>query len=144
MSLSLYRRFETATFSALLDEAREYLSQYEGVNDPYSGGRNRSFSPGSYTCVRATPEGIDFNFASRGMQTLMVWEIPVVEALLDTAWDRMCGSRGHMRAGKDICDRLERETQMFLNSLRGEGPLDLDEIRDFACESVEPFFAPVR
>lgn len=85
---------------------------------------------------------MSFNFASRAVQAMMLDTVPEAEALSDELGRRMVENSAHAKWGCGLSEGLEREVRVFLDGLRMTVPLDTNEIRDFAVESVRSPLLP--
>lgn len=136
--------FRNLAFDQLLKQANELLFEYRSVNRPNAARGRRVLPVQSEFSVSAHPNGMmSFNFASRAVQAMMLDAVPDAEAMRDELGRRMVLDRGQARKGRETFDRLGREVVIFLEGLRYTGPLDTDEIKDFAVESVRSPLLPV-
>ena len=144
----MYEDFQNASFAHLLEQAEDYLFQYSCTNRPQEAYGVGVLPVNSTACVAASREGgVAFNFASKAVQGMMVYELPDAEAVIEELMQRMMLVENYRKAGEQVGLRLSMETETFLDSLRGMSALDAGEAVDFALSSVAPFFkapAPTR
>jgi len=135
--------YKNLAFDQLLKQASDLLFEFRSVNRPLAARGRRVLPAQSEVSICAHPDGkISFNFASRAVQAMMLDAVPDAEAVRDELGRRIATSREQARKGRETYDKLGREVIHFLDGRRLTGPLDTDEIRDFAIESVRSPLLP--
>jgi len=137
--------FRRVSFDYLLRRAEELLFQYESVNQPLLAVGAGVLPAKSRVSISASVNGqLAFNFCSRAVQAMLLDAVPEADAIGDELGHRVAGSHVWASRGRNVCEKLNREVDTYLDSLRLTGALDVAELRDFLIESVRSPLAPTR